>query len=76
MSSSDAGVFEDHVLAARRDKEADSLARWRADKEAAGLTSLAAFHAWFFSDHACYSVQKQRAFGKRTIQDERLLASY
>lgn len=76
VSCSDDGVFDDHVLQARHSKEAASLATWREDKAAAGLTCLADFHAWFYGHHLCYSVSRQHAFGARTITDERLLASY
>jgi hypothetical protein len=74
LSSSDEGVFEPDVYAARLDKEAGSLAHWQA--VASGLGSLADFHAWLFADHLCYAVPRQGEFGKRTIEDQRLLESY
>ena len=76
VASSDEGVFDEYVLQARHEKEAQALANWQATRAAAGLTSLSAFHAWFYGDHLCYSVGKQHLFGVRTIKDERLLASY
>lgn len=74
LSASDEGVFDDHVYNARLDKEAGSLAHWQ--RVAAGLQNLAAFHDWLYSDHLCYAVPRQKEFGKRTIQDQRLLESY
>jgi hypothetical protein len=59
---------------ARLEKEAQAVANW--ERASAGFTSLADFHAWFYSDHLCYAVPKQHLFGVRTIKDDRLLASY
>lgn len=59
---------------ARLEKEAEAVANW--NKASSHFKTLADFHAWFYSDHLCYAVPKQHLFGARTIQDERLLASY
>jgi hypothetical protein len=74
LSASDTGVFDDHVYSARLIKEAASLAHWHA--VAPSLPDLAAVHTWLFSDHLCYAVQRQHEFGKRTIDDPKLLESY
>lgn len=74
LSASDEGVFDDHVYNARIGKEAGSLALWQ--PVAPTLPDLAAFHQWFHSTHLCYAVPRQHEFGKRTIQDQKLLDSY
>lgn len=74
LSASDDGVFDDTVYDARLGKEAGSLKHWQ--QVAGTLPNLQAFHQWFFSDHLCYAVPRQHEFGKRTIQDQRLLDSY
>lgn len=74
LSASDKGVFDEYVYNARLEKEAGSLAHWQS--VAAGLSNLADFHQWFYHEHLCYAVPRQHEFGKRTIQDPRLLDSY
>ena len=74
VSSSDAGVFDADVYAARLEKEAQAVANWRA--ASAGFRRLSDFHSWLYADHLCYAVPKQQLFGVRTIKDDRLLASY
>lgn len=74
VSASDEGVFDDYVYNARLHKEAGSLAHWQRVSE--GLTGFPAFHQWFFAEHLCYAVPRQHEFGKRTIQDQKLLDSY
>ncbi|WIA12187.1 hypothetical protein OEZ85_012258 [Tetradesmus obliquus] len=74
LSASDEGCFDDHVYSARLQKEAGSLAHWQG--VAGGLRSLPELHGWLHSDHLCYAVQRQHEFGKRTIEDEKLLKSY
>jgi hypothetical protein len=74
VSASDEGVFDDYVLQARVEKEAQAVRNWEAASRE--FKTLADFHAWFYSDHLCYAVPKQAQFGARTIKDDRLLASY
>jgi hypothetical protein len=74
LSVSDEGVFDDHVYNARLGKEAGSLAMWQ--QAAVCLPDFAAFREWIHTDHLCYAVPRQHEFGRRTIQDQRLLDSY
>lgn len=74
VSSSDDGVFDDHVYRVRLEKEAKALASWK--RTSSQFSGLADFHEWLYEDHLCYAVPKQHLFGQRTIQDEKLLASY
>jgi len=65
------------VLAARRAKELASVVDWkRARREHGGLESLPELAAWLHATHRCYAVRYQDEFGRRTIQDAALLASY
>jgi hypothetical protein len=65
------------VLAARWEKEVGSVRSWkRARREHGGLETLPELTTWLHATHKCYSVSYQDDFGKRTIQDEALLASY
>jgi uncharacterized SAM-binding protein YcdF (DUF218 family) len=65
------------VLAARRLKELQSVVDWkRARREHGGLSTLPELSRWLHATHRCYSARYQDDFGKRTIQDEALLASY
>lgn len=74
LSASDEGVFDAHVYNTRLGKEVGSLTNWEA--AAADLPDLPAFWQWIHTDHLCYAVPRQHEFGKRTIQDQRLLDSY
>lgn len=74
LSASDDGVFDAHVLAARRDKEAGSLSHWRGVAKRA--RTLPELHQWLHSEHLCYAVPRQTEFGLRTIEDDKLLESY
>ena len=80
-AASDEGLFEADVLQARRDKEASSLAQWRA--HIAQATAAAPpggrfkdLHSWLHQTHLCYAVSRQGEFDKVAISDPRLLASY
>ncbi|EIE22087.1 hypothetical protein COCSUDRAFT_16982 [Coccomyxa subellipsoidea C-169] len=53
----DDGAFPDDVLAARRQREAQSLETW--ERDTAGFKSLAEMHAWLHATHLCYSVSRQ-----------------
>jgi uncharacterized SAM-binding protein YcdF (DUF218 family) len=65
------------VLKARRAKELQSVVDWkRARREHGGLATLPELSRWLHATHRCYSARYQDEFGKRTIQDEALLASY
>ncbi len=46
MAASDEGVFDDYVLQARIDKEAESIANWQRARDELQLESLADFHRW------------------------------
>ena len=56
-TASDEGVFPPEVLAARQQREVESLKGWQ--QTAAGLQDLAALHAWLHSEHMCYAVARQ-----------------
>lgn len=67
------------VLEARRAKELQSVVDWkraRREHAAGGLATLPELSAWLHATHRCYSARFQDEFGRRTIQDEALLASY
>lgn len=65
------------VLVARCEKEAQSVRDWqRARQEHGGLATLPEISAWLHGTHRCYAAQYQDEFGKRTIEDDALLASY
>ena len=56
-AASDSGIFPPEVLAARRQREAESLADW--ERTAAAFAGLAGFHAWLHDQHLCYAVRRQ-----------------
>ncbi len=67
-------MFEPDVYAARTAKEADSLTHWRG--VAGRVNSMQQLHAWLHEEHLCYAVPRQHEWGRRTIEDPKLLASY
>eukprot|EP00240_Pyramimonas_obovata_P006015 CAMPEP_0118945114 /NCGR_PEP_ID=MMETSP1169-20130426/41646_1 /TAXON_ID=36882 /ORGANISM="Pyramimonas obovata, Strain CCMP722" /LENGTH=325 /DNA_ID=CAMNT_0006890755 /DNA_START=95 /DNA_END=1072 /DNA_ORIENTATION=+ len=56
ISVADEGI-DPEVIAARREREAQSLKNLQAT--AAEVTTLEAFHEWFHNEHRCYSVARQ-----------------
>jgi len=57
VATSNRGVPEEE-LSDREAREARSLASWRETWRANGFTSLAMFHQWLFSIHACYAANR------------------
>jgi hypothetical protein len=73
-SSSDEGLWDEGVLAARAAKEAAAVGAWR--DASASFKRMSDIHAWLYATHQCYSVNRQHEAHKATITDPRLLASY
>jgi hypothetical protein len=70
----DEGIFEEHVLLARKKRELQSLNRFREDMKY--ITTLASFNEWLHTTHLCYAVPRQHEFGKPTGLSDEALASY
>eukprot|EP00892_Ulva_mutabilis_P006385 jgi/Ulvmu1/4118/UM019_0097.1 len=71
---SDYGIFENDVLAARKEREKQSLRRFVQDME--GITSLGAFSDWLHDTHLCYAVARQHEIGMTTGVSSKALVSY
>lgn len=74
----DEGAFPEDVLAARLQREAQSLENW--ERDTASFKSLADLHAWLHATHLCYSVSRQDEFGRPEMANDgmtaKALASY
>eukprot|EP01023_Acetabularia_acetabulum_P033268 TRINITY_DN3113_c0_g1_i7.p3 TRINITY_DN3113_c0_g1~~TRINITY_DN3113_c0_g1_i7.p3 ORF type:complete len:270 (+),score=30.37 TRINITY_DN3113_c0_g1_i7:92-901(+) len=74
VSVSDEGIFEDEVLKAREEKEAQSCQQFQKDMQ--NINSLKEFHQWIYSTHLCYSISRQHEYGRIKPQNSKVLASY
>jgi hypothetical protein len=75
LSTPDSGAMSAGVVAARRAREAESLAALRAN--AARVRTRAAFHAWLNGGHKCYAVARQEEWEEEPpAMADAALASY
>ena len=71
---SDAGIFTEDVLNARKEREQRSLVRFVQDMK--HIDSLGCFSEWLHDTHLCYAVSRQHEIGMSTNVSDEALASY
>lgn len=67
-------TLQAQVLAARQEREAQSLKRWEEDMSV--IETFEDFSEWLHLTHLCYAVPRQSEFGVPTALDDVALQSY
>ncbi|DBB06064.1 TPA: hypothetical protein ACH3X3_009634 [Trebouxia sp. C0006] len=75
-AASDEGIFAEDVLEARKQREEESRQTWFINTQK--LKTLPDLHSFIHTEHTCYSVAHQAAFGHTELDDvdDKALASY